>query len=114
MAGADAAAHLFHQRAGDGQAQAGGMVGGFDGEEAVEELGGGDAVEGGGMVGKGDDGVAGKADKEVAIAVFEGVVENVVKDTRQGVGVEGAPDSFVAEPNVRRQAALLKGAVETG
>ncbi len=90
------------------------MVGGFDGEEAVEELGGGDAVEGGSMVGKGDDGVAGKADKEVAVAVFEGVVENVVKDARQGVGVEGAPDGFVAEPNVRRQAALLKGAVETG
>lgn len=84
---------MFGEGAGDGKAEAGGVAGVFNGEEAVEEAADGDAVKAGGMVGEGDAAVRCKADVEVAVAVFEGVVQNVREDAGETGFVERTDDA---------------------
>ena len=88
------------------------MAGIFDGEKAVEELRGGDFVEGGGVVGKVQRAVLVELDGEIAVAVFEGVVQDVGEHTREGVFIEQARDARVADLDLRRDAAGCERAVE--
>lgn len=60
--GINVSVHLLHKRTGYGQSEAGGMVGGFDGEETIEQLRCCDAVEICGVVGKGDNGISRQMD----------------------------------------------------
>lgn len=104
--------HLLGQAFCDGKTEPGRVTGIFDGEKAVEELRGGDFVEGGGVVGKVQRAVLVELDGEIAVAVFEGVVQNVGEHTREGVFVEQTRDARVADLDLRRDAAGCERAVE--
>lgn len=104
--------HLLGQAFCDGKAKPGRVTGIFDGEKTVEELRGGDFVEGSGVVGKVQRAVLVELDGEIAVAVFEGVVQNVGEHTREGVFVEQTRDARVADLDLRRDAAGCERAVE--
>lgn len=104
--------HLLGQAFCDGKTEPGRVTSIFDGEKTVEELRGGDFVEGGGVVGKVKRAVLVELDGEIAVAVFEGVVQNVGEHTREGVFVEQTRDARVADLDLRRDAAGGERAVE--
>ena len=93
----DAAAHAFGQQLGDGQAQAGGVAGGLDGEEAVEEALDLDPGQLGGRVCEGDRPVRRQADAQIACGVFGGVGQEIVKDPAQGRPVQAAGDGLLRQ-----------------
>ena len=87
--------HAFGEKLGDGQAQARRLAGGVHREEAVKELAHVYRGQGSGGIGKGHGAVGGELHRQVAVAVFDGVADDVAENTGECGGVQIAPHTLV-------------------